>query len=535
MFNKTDISKNYKDIARKALVAFLIIQPILDLYMSLFDKYIQIAGVSLATAFRFAFVFALFVFVLSFNLKRRATVIFAIYACLIAIYTVFHHFNAATFSVELEYADYNVLEELLYLARMCIPPAIIYVIYIVKLGYKEIKRIVLYSSLIISTVIITTNLFEVGYIAYSTDKIVIENSMLTWFFGVDPSVNWVELSCRGLFQATNQLSAVLIVLAPVITYICLKEKKAFYWTALAMQLIAMINLSTRVSTIMGLLAVFAVIVIYILEKIIHREFSFKKLLNKNTLSATVSLMIVLLFVVRSPMVLRMGEGDLFDDMAGIPPEIEEGGEEDEVPIDPTDKKAYMIDYIERKLPEAYIFPLYVYESYHYTQDYEFWYDVIKNIPIAERYGNRNMRTLMINRILERDGRASNYVWGISYSRSAGFVWPERDFQTQIDALGVVGTGLFIGPYVVVALFGIWKFFRRFKENLYLDKCIYLITLGVGLVAAYYQGNFMNEVFPALYLAFITGVVWTTCFGHLPIATKESGVKENTLEEVKTDD
>ena len=60
MENKT----NLKDIVKKIFIAFMIMQPVLDIYMSLFDKSIQIVGVSLATVIRFALVFIMLVMIM---------------------------------------------------------------------------------------------------------------------------------------------------------------------------------------------------------------------------------------------------------------------------------------------------------------------------------------------------------------------------------------------------------------------------------------------------------------------------------------
>ena len=64
--------------------------------------------------------------------KNKATKLFIGYGVLVCIYTVFHHINAVGFSVPLAQAEYSLLGELLYIARMCIPPALIYIIYCIK-------------------------------------------------------------------------------------------------------------------------------------------------------------------------------------------------------------------------------------------------------------------------------------------------------------------------------------------------------------------------------------------------------------------
>lgn len=224
VFKKIENKIDLKSLAKKIFVVFMILQPILDIYMSLFDEKIQIAGVSLATIIRFLLVFIMLVLVMIYTRKNKSTKFFIGYVVLVAIYTICHHINATKFSVNLVEAKYNPLNEILYLARMCIPPSLIYIIYSIKPNYKDIKKIVISVSLIISLVLIITNLTKVSYISYSIGKDKVLGNMFSWFSDAKNQYHWSNLSCRGLFQSGNQLSAVTVILVPIITYIALKEK-----------------------------------------------------------------------------------------------------------------------------------------------------------------------------------------------------------------------------------------------------------------------------------------------------------------------
>jgi hypothetical protein len=56
------------------------------------------------------------------------------------------------------------------------------------------------------SVIIATNMFRIGFIAYSLDDVTISGSMADWFTSAREGFDWWELSCRGIFQSANQLS-----------------------------------------------------------------------------------------------------------------------------------------------------------------------------------------------------------------------------------------------------------------------------------------------------------------------------------------
>ncbi len=545
------LQKNYKDWIRKILVIFMASQPLLDLYMNLLDETVRIFDVSLATILRFGVVFCMLLVLAFYERKRKATRLFFIYAGVVAVYAVLHHINAAAFSVELAQAQYRVVEELFYLVRMCVPVALIYIIYIVRLGYRDVKTIVLWSALTVSVVIIVTNLLKIGFMAYQLNDITITGTMVDWFFSDLEGVDWWALSCRGLFQSTNQLSGVLVMLTPVLTYICLREKKIRYWVVMAMHLVGMINLSTRIASIGGPVAFGAIVLVYFFENLLHKKLSLKKVLKGNTVFVVACSLFAILFLLHSPMSLRAQSGAIFDDILSNPHQggdpgkdttedpFEErpGNTDSECPGDGQEgrpshsgdnssskpshsggnssqnpsgdsqlTKAQMIAYIEKHFPTSGIQPLFINEAYPYTEDPQFWYHIIKDVPESQRYGNRNMRGYIIERLFERDDRITNRLLGISYTRSSSFIWPERDIETHLDSLGIVGTVLFIGPYFAILGFGVICFFRKLKENLYLGKCIYLLVCGLGILIAYFSGHIMDEIFPSLYLACFSGLL-----------------------------
>ena len=511
IFQKIENKFDLKSITKKIFILFIILQPILDIYMCLFDGKIQLMGVSIATIFRFFIVGIMVLFTMIYTRKNKATKLFIGYGVLVCIYTVFHHINAVGFSVPLAQAEYSLLGELLYIARMCIPPALIYIIYCIKPNYKDIKKMVLTVSLIISLVVIVTNFLKVGFISYCLDDVVISDNAISWFKEDKSQYTWVQLTSRGFFQASNQLTGVMIILVPIIAYIAWKENKIHNWIILLLHLLVMLNLTTRVGAIGGIAVVVAVSAIYFLEKIIHKEVSFEFLKKKNIYCFMVTLIIYGIVFQYSPFKTRIESGGLMDDVNLTKSSTSETKNTIEINENVDEK----IKVIEANWPLASISAYHIIEAYPYTEDADFWYNIIINVPYKERVGNRNIRTLMIRRILERDNRISNYIWGISFTRSSAFVWPERDFETQIDGIGIVGEILFIGPYIFILLLGIFKFFKNFKDNLYLSKVIYLISLVIGLFAAYASGHILNEVFPFIFLAMVTGIVYNMCTGSDP--------------------
>ena len=510
VFEKIENKINLKEVVKKIFIVFMILQPILDIYMSLFDEKVQILGVSLATILRFTLVGIMVVLIAIHARKNKSTKLLILYAILVFIYIIFHHINAKGFSVNLLEAKYNFLSEILYIARMCIPVCLIYVIYNIKLNYKDIKKIVLSVSLIISLVIIISNLFKIGYMSYAVEKNVVSDNMISWFSPSKDKSDWSTLTCRGLFQSGNQLSGVMIILVPILTYICVKERKIRNWLVLDLHIIGMINLTTRVGAVGGILMLICVIGLHVLEKIIHKDISIKDLKSKNLYCFLVSIILIGLVFYNSPFKVRSSESGFGADISA---NKQTANNVDSAVVG--DEDINKVAYIEENVENANINGYFIYQAYPYTDDVDFWFDLIMNVPEYERSGNRKMRALLIDRILQRDNRISNYIWGISFTRSSSFVWPERDFETQFDALGIVGMLLFIFPYILIILMAVVKIIMKIKEYLYLNKVVYLISLCVGCLSAYLSGHILNEVFPFIFLSMCAGIVLNMIFGDNP--------------------
>lgn len=370
---------------------------------------------------------------------------------------------------------------------------------------------------------IISNLFKFSYLSYSLEQDTISGNMIEWFTkGIKPDSeklnDWVGYTTRGLFQSGNQLSGLMIILVPILTYIAFKEKQIKEWIVLTLHIIAMIAITTRVGAIGGILAMAATVCVYVLEKIIHREKVSEIFKQKNFYCLIVSIAVIAVIYAFSPFKVRTMSGNFGADLA-IGKQTT-----DNTDLEGSDGEIDKLAYIKENVDNEEINGYYIYQVYPYTDDVDFWFDLMMNVPKYERAGNRKMRALLINRILERDNRISDYLVGISFTRSSSFVWPERDFQSQVDALGWIGMILFIFPYIFVFVFAVIQFFRKFKENLYLRRVVYMMALAVGMAAAYLSGHILNEIFPFVFLAMVAGITLNVAMGDEP----ENYEKKNEL-------
>ena len=529
-----------KEITKKIFIIFMIFQPLLDVYMVLFDDKIQILGVSLATIFRFGIVAIITILTMIYARKNKSTKFFLGYGILVCIYCIFHHINANKFIVNLNpTAVYNPLGEILYILRLCIPIALIYSIYNIKIEYKDIKKIVVGVVSIISLIILVSNLFKISYVSYSLDNNVIKDNMFSWFGEEKYNYYWKDLTSRGFFRSGNQLSGLLVLLLPIMIYIAVKEKKFLNWIILLMQLITMINISTRVSVVGGIAVLLMMIAFIAFDRILKniKCIDIQKILQKTKKQLknfiltilTISMTILIMYI--SPFNMRYKTGEMNLDMISnneVINNIKEDTKVEEEKIDDKDNKDNnnKLEYIKANHGTSGVQPYYIIEKYPYTQDIEFWYDVLVNVPYHKKSDNRGIRSLLMKRIYELNNNPMDKFFGTSFTRLSSFVWPERDYESQFYSLGICGILLFISPYFIILLFGAFMVFKNIKSDFNIKNITYLISLALILMIAYFSGHVMNEIFVLVFISFVAGIILNNGMEKVKIHNSKDDIVKN---------
>lgn len=93
--------------------------------------------------------------------------------------------------------------------------------------------------------------------------------------------------------------------------------------------------------------------------------------------------------------------------------------------------------------------------------------------------------------------------GMGFSRlSEGELILEQDGWRQLYTMGFVGAILFVGPYLLLVFLSTVRALLNFKKVVHFSNLMLLLSVGVGLGAAYYSGHVVDELFTNLYLGFI---------------------------------
>ena len=146
------------------LIVFMIIQPILDNYLLYSDEVIDFFGFSPTTILRIVLLGLIGIYLYFQKENSQSRKVITIYAILVIIYSIIHHIIGSGIDNSLISSNfkYNIFEELFYLVRMILPFVTAYIVYCLKLTKEEFKEVIVYTSLVISIIMLSLNLFGVA-------------------------------------------------------------------------------------------------------------------------------------------------------------------------------------------------------------------------------------------------------------------------------------------------------------------------------------------------------------------------------------
>lgn len=432
---------NLNSLMHKILIVFLIIQPIFD---------IKFFYNSISTLIRVIVIFTLF-FYYFFTSKNKHKFWILIYPALLGIYFIFHHINALNFySLVPGNFDYSIIEEALYFVKMLSPFMLIYCIYKASLTKDTIISIMKYLVLIISLVIIISNLFVFSYGSYS--DAIIKANFLEWF-NPNSDYSYRDLASKGLFEFGNQIAAILIMFLPFMIYSALDKSKFMNWLIVVLNAFSLFLLCTRVS-VLGVFIVFAytIFACCFINFIRKQHFGFKCYIP-----IIVILLVYSLLLPINPMFNRLAEREtvietfkeeneepnnlvdnsvpdrniINNEIPSIKQAISNDNANNEMPIVGTSN--YMIQYIEDNYESKQLHEQFLLENYPYKYDPEFWYNFLqKDISLTTDY--RYIETSMVKRVVEINNNPFDKWLGITNTRLQNIFNIEQDFVVQYYAL-----------------------------------------------------------------------------------------------------
>ncbi|GHV98430.1 hypothetical protein lacNasYZ03_13130 [Lactobacillus nasalidis] len=487
-----------KEKTKRLLYWFIILQPFLDLDFFYRGRLATILPFTIPTIIRIAGVVALAGLLIWGQKKLPPAWVWA-YLALLVLYGIAHLWHMQTFrSISPNDYGYSNFGEIFYLFRMLLPLALIWVTKSLEISQDFLLKAFSWVSGLFTGTIVLSNLFVISLKSYETG--VISGNIFTWFMG--PLYGYSHSASKGFFYFTNTLSAILLMLAPIVFYLLLEH---FSWKSglLALsQTLAMLEVGTKVA-LYGLIGSLA---ISLLAWLVH---SF--LLKNSTFSKPALITLLALAGVTaacypvSPAVQRY-KYEIYwakSHDAKIDKEnaILKAGLS-KYKNDPAKLKEFEQDFLAKYYKKYALNKRFITKSYPYKYDPQFWIDLLKQ-PASVRLANRQVELAMLKQVVKYDNNPLDKWLGIGYMRQTNIFNLERDFTAQYYSLGIIGALLYLICYPAIILYGAFEWLKeKACRTFYLTSLLLASALILG--ASYMSGNVLDFPTSNLLLAFLDG-------------------------------
>lgn len=491
------------------LILFVVIQPILDIHYLYTEKVVNAIGFSPSTIIRMIIVAVLCILTLLTLRDKKAWIIIGIYLTLVGIYTILHILNARGFYTPVPNdLNYSVVGELFYIIRMLIPIAIIFITMTTRFSKKDYENAIKTILLLISLSIIISNIFEFSLASYGQD--VISGNIFDWFGSGYSKYNYLELASRGPFNSANQLSALLVLLLPIMFGIYTYDKSISNLATILLTILSMIMIGTKVALYGAIIVVIVYIGMVLIAKLLKQD----NIVDKK-IFVLIGLCIILIggLYTKSPSINR----GLVESGYKTNTENEEAKNETKKEVQEKEKikkevqsknssvskKEKMIKYVEENFIEAKIKYDFITKHYPYQYDPEFWIEIME-LPVNKRTDFRFLELKMHQRVMELNNNPNDKWFGISFTRTEHLFTLERDFIYQYYSLGLIGVILFLGPYVLMTLACFFKIIFNIRKKFNIKYAMTCFGMLFIQAVSVYSGNIMDALTITIILAFILG-------------------------------
>ncbi|MEG0025707.1 MAG: O-antigen ligase family protein [Bacilli bacterium] len=494
------MKKINNNLIMKALIVFLMIQPIFDL--SFF--YGQIA-----TLIRIFIILTMLFFTLKLDKGSKLKKYFLIYLFVVFIYLIFHDINCRIFtSLVPGNFNYNTIAEICYVLKMLMSLCLLYIVYKSKLRFSELDKPLNYIVLFIALSIIVLNLLGVSYSSYGNE--IIKGNFFAWF--TDHHYLFSQLSSRGYFAFTNQIVAILLLYLPIIVYFLLTKFKPLNIISFLSLLLSMLMMGTRIAVYGTFLTICLLILIYIILVVIKQQ----KFKIVNFIALIVFLIVFYMLIDYSPVKLKEKYYNNIYNKEQIILDKEPVISNSNIPNKETNsnipnketnsnKNNNDLTYIKNNYQEKLIYEEFIIKRYPYQYDTNFWINIMKK-PIESRVDTRFLEIAMVKRITDINNNKIDYLVGIGYNRVQNIFNIERDYIMQYYCLGIIGVIIFLGAYFVTIIYSLIVIIRDFKNKFIFKNIVLLSTIIIMLLAAYFSGNLLNGLGCIIPLSIICGVL-----------------------------
>lgn len=496
--NKLVLDRNYE----KQILAFVILQPFIDIYRIFFESSIEFLGIALSEWVNVvAFSYLCILFVIKYFKTPKYYVPLIVYGIVFLTYFLLHAWNIMKFEQSiLNGADISIFKEFYFIIRVYLVPLVVfYMMLCIKIKTIQFEQVVNWLAWFISGVIVITNLLKVSFISYAST--LEKNSFITrnifeWFTNPDLE-NVAYMTSKGWFYMGNQIGIILFMLYPFVVMQAMKYKKVSNYLLVILQGIGMIMVSTKVATIGCILILIVLLIIGIVFGIFFKQFAFQ---IKDLLKCLCITLGMIVLAVNSPIVMMqqernnayiMGEEDL-----ELLHEIQELKLEDD---NVTKEEILNFVKIIQSHPYAYGIEKEFVELFDVEDNYMFWYKVIIGEK-SERVDYRRLKAMIYEEVLKVNDNKYDRLLGIGYT--SNFPYIEQDLYGQNIWFGYLGTAVLIGPYFLCILCTIVYILKNIRTHFSYQNACFAVSIGGISLLSIMAGHLFFGVFSITIFGFL---------------------------------
>lgn len=466
------------------LIGFIVMQPLLDLAWLNNGAIGEVFGFTIPTLIRITIIVILGIMSFSVFVFHKKHAWLALYLIVIGMYFVMHHINALNFnSCVPGNFNYNMLGEMFYVIRMCFPIAMMYFVYNSNFKRQQFEQSVIGIVLIMSGVVIITNIFKISIGSYSDQRIA--GNIFDWF--LNPGAYYHnQLASKGFFYVSI-VSMVLILLLPYMFYMFIDTKKKRYIGLGIAQVIALFMFGTKATSYSVVLVLGIMCILYLFSSLLKREYVFDAKILAVLFIVVVGSLGMLKY---SPATARVHFDEEYEEE--MDKEEEEEKEELYAEYDFSSRED-IVRFFDNNYKLLSINETILVESYPYKYDPEFWWTFYESTVPSVRMQNRFVQEAVLKRVQKINNNEMDQYLGIGYTRTSNIYNLEKDFLYQYYSMGILGAMLLVGPYIILLLVVMVSMIVSFKKKMTLLNLSLVLGCGLTCCLAYYSGNTLESL------------------------------------------
>ncbi len=483
-------------INKLLLTIFIFLQIIFDMLRTTSIIDIEFLGLSVIELINI--VFSLTIFGIAILKSRKNFKTYLIYFIILGIYLVLHYYNTTLFN-PMAYKNQTpsfLIETYHILITYLIPILIMISIIEMKIKKEELISLIKYFAFSMSFLIVILNLFKLSYVAYENGGSFLKYNFLDWF--TYNGNNYYELTSKGWFYSTNQISAILLMSLPILVYSLYQDRKIHNFIFLGIQILAMYMLGTKVASLGIFLVFISFFLIYLFTSLV---------LNHDNKKITAVVIVAIIggccFLVSPLGISLRGEQKVYEKLSDKDEfqKLYTLNCKDEKVIQ--EEKDYILDIIS-KYQENLNISSYILNAYPVLDDLSYWCTFLnnKNLPVNDY---RVMKSNILHSIYERNNNKYDKLLGMGYTLN--FIYTEKDYSYQFYIYGILGLLLLVGPFYLVNIKSLVEIFRNLKTKGNILNLILLMIPFIGLLTSYYSGHILERSFPLLTIAIFSGLAY----------------------------